>query len=192
MKGRILVAALLGGIVMFFWGYVSHVVLELGDHGIKAAPAPPGDEPLMQALQAVTPDDGLYLAPGGDWEHRADPKVKEEWDKRWNAGPRALIVVNHAASRGMTKQLVTEFATDVLLALLAAILLSCAAAHCGFMGRTLFVTGLGVVACFRTIQDWNWWEFPCVYASSKVVDALIGFTLMGIVIALVVKRPARS
>ena len=32
---RILVAGLLGGIVMFLWGVVSHMVLGVGDRGVR-------------------------------------------------------------------------------------------------------------------------------------------------------------
>ena len=38
---RIALAALLGGITLFAWGAVSHMVLKLGDAGLRSAPVAP-------------------------------------------------------------------------------------------------------------------------------------------------------
>jgi hypothetical protein len=193
MKIRILLAAVLGGLTMFLWGGLAHAVLPLGEIGFKAAAPPPGDAPIMQLLTTTLSEDAIYIAPGGDWEKRNDPAVKEEWDKRWNAGPRAYITVDHRPMSGMGAMLGKELVTDVVVALLAALLLSCTSGCCSsFVGRTGFVTGLGLVASLPLVQQWTWMSAPCNHTAAFIAITVIGFAIMGIVIAAIVRPRAAA
>ena len=192
MKGRIALAALLGGLTLFVWGALSHMVLQLGDAGMRAAPPAPGDQALLDTLHATLGEDGLYFFPGMDMAKRGDDATMKEWAERTETNPHGIIIYNNAAYGGMGGQLAVEFVTDVGVALLAAILLSWTLGCCaGLACRVGFVTLLGLLTAYRPIQHWNWYEFPCTYTCAQVADGVLGFLLMGIVISLVVKsKPA--
>jgi hypothetical protein len=190
MKKRILLAGLLGGLTLFAWGAVSHMVFQLEESAMSAAPPPPGDRQIMDAVSATFPEDGIFMLPGGDMSMKSDEAAMEEWDARWRKGPRGILAVDHGDARTFPVMLLGEVLWDVVLATVAAILLACASASCcAWWCRTLFVTGLGLIASFRTMQHWNWFHFPCGYTTVQVVDALIGFTLMGLVLAAIVRKP---
>lgn len=193
MKSRIALAALLGGLTLFAWGAISHMVLQIGDAGLRAAPAEPGDQALLDALDATLTEDGLYFFPGMDESRMGDDDAMDEWAERTKTNPHGIIVYNKEAYGGMGRQLGVEFLTDVGAALVAAILLSWTLGCCsGFAIRVGFVGLLGLVTAFRPIQHWNWYEFPCAYTLAQIGDGVLGFLLMGIVIALLVKPKATA
>jgi hypothetical protein len=43
---RVLIAALLGGLVVFIWGFVSHVLLPVGDMGMRQ---PANEDVVLEA-----------------------------------------------------------------------------------------------------------------------------------------------
>ena len=63
MTKRILLAGIVGGLALFIWGALSHMVLGLGDAGMQYLPQ---QQPVMQALQASVPQSGFYMFPQGD------------------------------------------------------------------------------------------------------------------------------
>ena len=59
---RLITAALLGGIVLFFWGFVSHMVLPIGEMGHGQAV---NEDVVMAALKDGLPaEEGVYHVPG--------------------------------------------------------------------------------------------------------------------------------
>ncbi len=54
--GRLLAAAILGGILMFVWGAVSHTVLPLGEMGMKNLPA---EDALVPAMKLAINERGF-------------------------------------------------------------------------------------------------------------------------------------
>jgi len=188
MKIRILVAALLGGLTLFAWGGLSHMMLGLGDHGLQAAPPAPGDQALLDSLKATLPASGFYFFPGMDPSKMGDAAVRAEWEERTKSNPHGFIVYNTAPYGGMGAQLGREVIIDIGVALVAAILLSWALGCCAtLVGRVGFVTLLGLIVALRPIQQWNWYEFPCNFTCAQVADGVIGFLLLGVVLGLIIK-----
>ncbi len=58
---KILFGGIVGGIVVFLWGFVSNVFFVLNEYGIKDLPNEAG---LAGALKADVPGPGLYSVPG--------------------------------------------------------------------------------------------------------------------------------
>ena len=194
MRSRILIAGLLGGVALFMWGFVSHMVLQLGDAGLHSVPLPPNDQALLDSLHGTLPASGLYFYPGMDESKAGDQAEMDAWTARTQTNPHGMIVYQTAPYGGMGGQLVREGLTDVAFAMLAALLLSCALGCCSSLAcRVGFVASLGVVTALRPIQQWNWYDFPEKYTLAQVADGVLGFLIMGIVIALIVKpRPAET
>jgi hypothetical protein len=62
MTKRVLLVGLLGGIAMFIWVSIAHMVLPLGETGMREIP---NEAPLLVAMQGQMGNSGgLYLFPG--------------------------------------------------------------------------------------------------------------------------------
>ena len=178
MAKRILLAAVLGGFVLFLWGGMAHMVLSLGQVGIQNLPQ---QQAVMDTLKATVPQSGFYFFPQVD----AAGKVAPE-----KAGGPYGIMIYHASGAGgaMTGQLVNECILNIVMAGFAAFLLSLATVLTGYAARVGFVTLLGLVVGLMTnVQYWNWYGFPLSYTVVGVVDDIIGFLLVGLIAAALVK-----
>jgi hypothetical protein len=183
MAKKILLAGVLGGVALFMWGGLSHMVLGLGDTGIQALPQ---QDMVMGALKASTSQSGFYFFPNMD-ANRNLPADK--------VGGAYGIVIYHplGASAAMGGHLVNEFVLNVVLALLAAYLLSLATSLSGYAARVGFVAVLGLTVTLMThVEFWNWYGFPMNYTVANIFDNIIGFLIVGLVAAAFVKPVAQQ
>src|SRR5260370_9856535 len=60
VMGRKLLAGILGGFAFFAWSFVAHMLLPLGEAGVKEMP---NDQAVMASMKANLPERGLYLLP---------------------------------------------------------------------------------------------------------------------------------
>lgn len=163
---RILTASLAGGAVLFFWGFLTHVVIEW------YAPAWRGfsDEAAMiEAIEANAPRGGLYYLP-----FRPDPNRMP--------GTEALVVVRAEGERPtMGVQMATGFAINAVSVGLVLWLLApgAGATYLARVGR-FALAGL-VIGFVSHAYYWNWFGFPAVYFGLSVADAVIAWTLAGLV-----------
>jgi hypothetical protein len=181
MAKRILLAGVLGGFALFMWGGLSHMVLGLGAVGIQNLPQ---QQPVMDALKATVPQPGFYFFPQVD----ASGKVQPE-----KAGGPYGIMIYHTSGAGapMAAQLINECLLNIVLALLAAWLLSLASGLSGYIARAGFVTVVGLAVGLMThVQYWNWYGFPLSYTIASVAITVIGFLIVGLIAAAFVKPPA--
>src|SRR5438045_2202485 len=100
MTKRILLGGILGGIALFCWGALSHMVLQLGDAGLQSLPS---EDAGLVALRGVAKEPGLYFFPGLDMKAlKAMPKEQAEaankaWTEKWKTGPRGLLIIHPEA-----------------------------------------------------------------------------------------------
>ena len=188
---RIVLAALVGGLLMFVWGAVSHMATPLGEAGFKSIPSTT-EAPVIEALRANVPDDGLYMFPGMDQLARGDEKAQEEWMRRYAAGPSGLLIYHPQGGATLgPKLLATELLTNILAVALAA----WAAAHARTFGRRLaLVTAFGLAAWLSIEASyWNWYGFPTTYVLAQLVDQVAGFFFAGLAVAKIVRpEPAAA
>jgi hypothetical protein len=60
-----------------------------------------------------------------------------------------------------------------------------------FAGRVGFVFVAGILAAIATnVSYWNWYGFPSVYIGSYMLIQVVGFSVVGIVAALVLRKHA--
>ena len=188
---RILLAGILGGIAMFVWTSIAHMALPLGEAGTNEIP---NESALLSAMQSSIGDNaGLYIFPGLGVGKNATREAKNEamkqMQQRVAANPSGILMY-HPPGRQFAfgKSLVIEFSTEVLQAILVIWLL--AHTHIGsFAGRVGFVLIAGILAAITTnISYWNWYGFPGVYTVSYILIEIVGFFLVGIVAALLLRK----
>jgi hypothetical protein len=131
--------------------------------------------------QSVGGQAGFYLFP------RMAPAAGSE------SGPAGLLVWRPNVARSLNPaNLGTEFATELAEALIAAALVSMAALS-GFVPRVGLVLLVGLAAAITTnVSYWNWYGFPTAYTLAYSLIEFVGYTLAGIVIALIVPKRAAA
>ena len=191
---RILLAGLAGGVAMFMWGFVSHMLLPLGEAGISSLPY---QADLLPAVSAKLTKPGLYMfpwpesSPGTPMPQNAD--AMEKANEMHRTSPHGMLLFHPPTGPFvMGGKLVIEFATNVASSLIAAVLVCMALRSLGsFAKRMLFVTAIGLSAGIAVnVPYWNWYEFPVTFTLAQIVEHLVGFALVGAVIAAIIKPAA--
>jgi hypothetical protein len=191
---RIILAGVLGGIAMFIWTSIAHMALPLGHAGVRELP---DEQAALAALQTTLGDkSGLYLFPGlgvGDNPTREQmSEAMKHMDEKLANNPSGVLMYHAAGTRSinLAKLLTVEFATELLEAVLAVILLA-QTGIASFGGRVGFVFVAGILAAIATnISYWNWYGFPSVYTAAYIFIQLAGFLCVGLVAALVLRKSA--
>jgi hypothetical protein len=184
MTKRILLAGLLGGIAMFIWASIAHMALPLGSIGMREMPE---DAALLTSMRSTLGErSGFYVFPGvgGD----ADMK---KYEQKLASSPSGLLIYHPPGAKGLTPgQLVTEFSTELVEALLLAWLMAQTRAA-SFASRMGVALAVAVVAAITTnISYWNWYGFPAAYTFAYMGIQMVGFVLAGLVAARMLGRPS--
>jgi hypothetical protein len=188
---KILLAGILGGIVMFIWTSIAHMALPLGEAGLSEIP---NESAVLSAMQSNIGDQtGLYIFPGPGVGKNATRQEKNEAMKHMGekiATNPSGILMYHAPGRQLMlgKLLGVEFGTELLEAILVVFLLA-QTRIASFAGRVGFVLVAGILAVIATnVSYWNWYGFPCVYTASYMFIQIVGFFLVGIVAAFMLRK----
>ena len=187
--GRIIAAAIIGGIVVFAWGAFSHMVLPIGELGLASLPE---EERMLAPMKGSITERGFYMFPGTS-AHPDEAELKE-WEARYKAGPRGVVVYDPSGGPAMGGgQLGSEFASGVGGALVLAIVLSAIGCCWRGAGRAahgaLVGLAMGVFAWLAVdVSYMVWYRFPAMFAAAGLIDQGVGWALAGGVIGLVVKK----
>ena len=189
MSTRILLAGIIGGIVMFIWSFIAHDLLPLGEMGVREIP---NEDAVTSAIQTNLGNrNGFYIFPGPGVSPDASRQQKMEGMKRAEekmaAGPAGVLIYHPKRVFNFPKRLGIEFATEVLESLLAVFLLAQTGIR-GFGGKVGFILTAGILAAIATnVPYWNWYGFPRGYTAGYMLTQVIGFLLVGIVAALIMR-----
>jgi hypothetical protein len=193
MTKRIVMAGLLGGVAMFIWMSLAHVVLPLGETGVQEIQNEPA---VLSALHAALGEkSGLYAFPatgvGPNASNQEKNAAMQRYDEKLAANPSGLLVYHPPGETGMTaRRLVTEFLTELLEAFLVVFLLAQTRIE-SFAGRLAFVTVAGIMASLGTnVSYWNWYGFPTNYTSVYILTQIVGFMCVGAVAGAVMRKTA--
>ena len=188
---KILLTGILGGVVMFIWTSIAHMALPLGEAGLREIP---NESAVLGAMQNnIGEQTGLYIFPGPGVGKNATRQEKNEAMKHMGekmATNPSGILMYHAPGRPFTfgKWLGIEFGTELLEAILVVFLLA-QTRIASFAGRVGFVLAAGILAAIATnVSYWNWYGFPCVYTAGYMFIQIVGFFLVGIVAAFVLRK----
>src|SRR5215469_5680753 len=166
MAKRVVIAGILGGLAMFFWLFVAHEFLGLGEMGVREIP---NEADALSAMKSAMSEPGFYIYPGFGLGPKPTSAQRDAampaYMKKYEQSPHGILIYNPPSGPfHFGKLLAGEGGLNLLEGLLAAWLLSCAAAGRGYAGRVAFVTVVGIVAAISTsVEYWNWYEFPGAY-----------------------------
>jgi len=187
---KILLAGILGGIAMFIWTSIAHMLLPLGEVGVGEIP---NESAVLSAMQSNIGDQtGLYIFPGMGIGKNATHQEKNEAMKQVAAkaasGPSGILMYHPSRQFTFGKLMGIEFATELLAAILAVFLLA-QTRITSFGGRVGFVLVVGILAAIATnVSYWNWYGFPFVYTASYMLIQIVGFLCVGIAAAWVLRK----
>tara|TARA_B110000438_G_scaffold30473_1_gene29698 strand:- start:5 stop:601 length:597 start_codon:yes stop_codon:yes gene_type:complete len=182
MCKKVIIGALLGGVVLLLWQSAVHMVLGVYDDAFVKLKDP-------AAVEAVLKDNfegsGMIVIPlpipgDSDAEAKAMEKI--------TTGFSMSGAVNRDGRHGFGAMLGVQFAVNVLAsALLMFVLL---AANTPTLGSRL-----ALVLCFAVfavltelIPNWNWGGASLTYIGKQIGEQIVGWALVGLVLAKVMDK----
>lgn len=193
MSGRNWIAAIAGGIVLFMWGFISHMVLQVGEAGIKTIPVATEDS-MVSMLRDSLSERGFYIFPGYDMKGHPTPEETKAWEARYQAGPTGILIYDPAGKAILSpRQLLTELFANIAGAAIVVYVLSFLPG--GFLRRVLVSTLFGLFSwVVLSVPYWNWYGFPSDFIAAEGFDQVFSWFLVGLVLAKLVKpaTPTRA
>jgi len=186
---RKLVAAVLGGIVVWMWGAVFHMLTPLGVADMKNEVA--GENAVMSAMKSeFTQGDGIYLLPSMDLGDHGDEVRIKAWAEKAKTGPYAFVIYRGDGLPGdpaaMGPQILHQLLTSTIAAFLLAVVLG--AVPGSYSKRVSVATLFGVFAWLVVaVPQFTWYYFPRNFAMVGVLEHGVGWLLAGLIIAKLVK-----
>lgn len=191
MAKRILLAGVLGGLAMFIWASIAHMVVPLGSTGVREIP---NEAPVLGAMQSsLGQTSGLYIFPGlgaGPNPTTAQRNAAmKDYGPKLAANPSGLLIYHPPGAKGITGgKLGLEFLTEVVETLLAVFLLAQTRLE-SYAGKVGFIVLVGIIAALATnIPYWNWYGFPGNYTAAYMTTQIVGYLSAGLVAAAVMKN----
>lgn len=182
---RLMVGAVLAGVVMFMWGALSHMVLGIGDAGLSPMP---NEAAVSSVMKDNITAPGMYFMPGIDMAHRSETAVHDAWAAKYKEGPTALLIYNPTGEDPMSaKQFIVELGSDIAAALVVGMILSLGAV--GFSRSVTIATLTGLAGWLSiNVSYWNWYRFPSNFVTAELIDQIVGWMLAGFVLGFMVKK----
>lgn len=189
---RIVVAGVVGGLLLFAGGAISHMFLNLESRSFQ----PVKDEDAARTfIDAQAREPGLYGFPM--MNPRFSEMTTDEQTAEWNRvnelykqGPSAYLIVAPRGEDMMSfVQLGGEALTDILAALLVAFVVFHLSTGCRFPLRWLAVLAIGVAGWLSISTSFAlWYRFPWPFVLDGLYVVLIEWALAGLAIALIAVR----
>ena len=180
---RIIIAAIVGGIIVFVWSAVAHIFTPLGTMGIKSLP----DEARIVGTFSGVPASGMYFFPGMDMTRKPTAEEQKAYAEKIRTSPSGLLIITKSGGESMSpRQLGSEFASNVIAALIAAILVSFMIGS--WLKRAFAVALFGVFGVVSLLVSyWIWLGFPAEYICGELITEVVGWFLAGLAIAKIVR-----
>jgi len=182
-----LLAGLVGGLIMFAWGFIYWGLTGAGASTVKNTL---NDDAMAAALRTNLTDRGVYVVPSRP--ATMDQAAMDLYTKKYEQGPIALIIYDPMGSHLMTPgQMIGGFLLGVLACCVAAWFLSRSTATTStYFARVAFCGMFGILISLSThLVNWNWMGYPLDYVTKWIADSVIGWLLAGLGIAAIVKPP---
>ncbi len=173
MSRKLLLGAVLAGLVVFLWSGISHMLLPWWNTTLKGFS---NEEAIGAAIVQGGNEDGIYLLP------RYEPG-DEAGEQRMAAGPVTFVALTGGGrDPSSAGSLILQLIFDIIIALLMARLFICVGPQ-AFSVRLRMVVVIAVIAGLMAhLPNWAWFGFAGVFTFLSMLDLIIGWTLGGLVL----------
>lgn len=182
---KILLGGLASAVVVFLWGFISHMMLPIGDIGMKTIG---NEEAVISTLKENINEEGVYIIPGFDYKKEHTKEDEKIWAEKYAKGPIGFLVYKPV---GVNPMAGTNFFFEILVSFLGGLLASFIVLKSKpekFWCRVGIVTFMGIFAWLTiSIPYWNWYKFPLDFTLAQGIDEIFGWFLGGLAIAKIVK-----
>ena len=189
MAVRVILAAVLSAVLMFFWGFVFWGPV-LNMTARLMSPLPEDVElDVIAPLRAAQTPDGMYVYPGA-LKDMNDAAAKDAWEKKLAEGP-VLHMAYHQAgvspmdpvmfAKGLTHSFVIALLSGGLLAMVAHALPS----YASRVG-VLLLASL-IAALWTNVGNVIWWFHTPQYAAGQIAYTVVAGLLMALATAAIIK-----
>lgn len=180
---RVIVAAIVGGLLMFVWGAIAHMVLPFSEKALKPVP---NEAVVIEAIRGNVTENGVYVVPYLNYAEASEAEQQAYVGKIGN-GPSGFLVLRTQHDVDMIPELPIEGASNVLAALVAALVVAGLAIR-GYGARVGAIFAFGVVAWLSiSVSQWTWYGFSTDFLISDLVDQWGGWLLAGLGMAAILK-----
>ena len=168
---KILIAAVVAGLVLFVWGFVSWTILSWRDGDVHKF----SDEAaVMQVMLDNAPASGIYYIPGDEADY--SPTTPNTF----------VNLMKDGFQTDMGGMMITGIISNILMSVLLAYLLLMASGL-SYAQRLAFVTTAGLLMGLAgNLPYWNWFGFPSGYTLVQIIDSVVMWFLAGLVLAKLV------
>ncbi|MFN0277400.1 MAG: hypothetical protein ACKVRN_02245 [Pyrinomonadaceae bacterium] len=182
---RLIIAAVLAGIVMFIWGAFSHMVLGIGSAGMKPMP---NEAVVAPAMKTNISEPGVYVVPWMDDLHNATEEQQAAFAAKYKEGPTAFLIYHPTGEDLMSmKQFGVELGSNIAAALVVGMILLLGAVS--FSRGVTIATLVGLAGWLSiNVSYWNWYRFPTNFVTPELIDQTVGWLLSGFVLAFILRR----
>lgn len=187
---RVILAAIIGGILVFAWSMVSWMVLPYHTQSIHQFK---DEAAVTKALKEQVDHSGVYVLPFVPADTLSKPATEQKaiWEgvqKKQQTGP---MVFASVALEGTQYNMKTAMIYGLILQIAGAFIISlilwgfCCS---GYMCRLFTVSTIGLlIGLLGTVPYMIWWKFSPAFTLACAADAFIGWTIAGLFMAAIVK-----
>ena len=180
---KLLLSTLLGGVIVFAWGFISWDLLKL--HPLLSFTS---EDAVAAALRANAPKSGVYFMPNGQPPAGADKAAQEKAEaammERMNTGP---LVFASVMAEGLGTSMTMFYIKGALVNFAGALFISWLLL---MIPGTTYGKRLQIVALVALIAgvlvalpNWAWWGFSNGYTAGEFIDLVAGWGLAGLAMA---------
>jgi len=185
---KLLIGGILGGVLLFIWGFLSWAVLPIHKSSIRQLPS---EGVVIAALQSTVQLKGVYFFPAMP-ENKTDPAVQQQWEEKYRRGPVGMIFINPEGQNPvMPLQMASGLVISILSSFLVVWFLTRSTAYAGsYFARVAFCGMFGIfLVVASNLLMWNWFSEPNDWTLGLIIDNVIGWVLAGLGIAAFIKPP---
>jgi hypothetical protein len=184
---RIIVAGIVGGILVFFMGFVEHELLGWGSRTFSNIQK---DDEFRENLKEHQLPPAIYAYP--QMPKDKSPAEMDPFMKKWAAGPSGFLIVAPTGDMQMPKMLGLELLTNVIAALIAAWIVSLISADKPFLWRWKVVVLIAIFGWVSLVASYGiWYSFPWPFIRDDLLCTILEWSVGGAAIAGFVDRSSK-
>lgn len=185
MNLRFIITALLAAAVLFVYQAMSWMVLPIHKNSMKYTSQ---QDTILKSLSSL--EDGFYGLP--NLPPNSSQEEHEKLNKDLEGKPYAMITYKKSFHNNMARSMAIGFVLNLLAVVLALFMIR-RMQFSSFLPKFLSFVFFGVFLVLQSVlMNWNWFQTPEHFLIPEIIDSIVGWSLVGIVAALLDRKQIRS